>query len=122
MCNQVPEAFGPVRTLAEGKQDELFVGTTRNSVLRGSFSGSLTPIVQVGCQPNIYAKSQQDYHVFSVFSRQTFDYKRHMPWTILQLIVAKKHPVKQDKTRCNIATVTCVYMPDMVFLNYVIAQ
>uniref|UniRef100_A0A8C2JSF6 EMAP like 2 n=1 Tax=Cyprinus carpio TaxID=7962 RepID=A0A8C2JSF6_CYPCA len=43
---EVPEAFGPVRTLAEGKQDELFVGTTRNSVLRGSFSGSLTPIVQ----------------------------------------------------------------------------
>uniref|UniRef100_A0A8C1CWU6 EMAP like 2 n=1 Tax=Cyprinus carpio carpio TaxID=630221 RepID=A0A8C1CWU6_CYPCA len=41
---EVPEAFGPVRTLAEGKQDELFVGTTRNSVLRGSFSGSLTPI------------------------------------------------------------------------------
>uniref|UniRef100_A0A8C1VEE2 EMAP like 2 n=1 Tax=Cyprinus carpio TaxID=7962 RepID=A0A8C1VEE2_CYPCA len=40
------EAFGPVRTIAEGKQDELFVGTTRNAVLRGSFSGSLTPIVQ----------------------------------------------------------------------------
>lgn len=47
LCNQVPEAFGPVRTLAEGKQEELFVGTTRNAVLRGSFSGSLTPIVQV---------------------------------------------------------------------------
>ncbi|XP_016317616.1 echinoderm microtubule-associated protein-like 2 isoform X1 [Sinocyclocheilus anshuiensis] len=43
---EVPEAFGPVRSLAEGKQDELFVGTTRNAVLRGSFSGSLTPIVQ----------------------------------------------------------------------------
>ncbi|KAK2880940.1 hypothetical protein Q8A67_018208 [Cirrhinus molitorella] len=43
---EVPEAFGPVRTLAEGKQDELFVGTTRNAVLRGSFSGSLTAIVQ----------------------------------------------------------------------------
>uniref|UniRef100_A0A671NSJ5 Echinoderm microtubule-associated protein-like 2 n=1 Tax=Sinocyclocheilus anshuiensis TaxID=1608454 RepID=A0A671NSJ5_9TELE len=41
---EVPEAFGPVRSLAEGKQDELFVGTTRNAVLRGSFSGSLTPI------------------------------------------------------------------------------
>uniref|UniRef100_A0A8C1VDR8 EMAP like 2 n=3 Tax=Cyprinus carpio TaxID=7962 RepID=A0A8C1VDR8_CYPCA len=41
---EVPEAFGPVRTIAEGKQDELFVGTTRNAVLRGSFSGSLTPI------------------------------------------------------------------------------
>ncbi|TRY69777.1 hypothetical protein DNTS_006007 [Danionella cerebrum] len=43
---EVPEAFGPVRTLAEGKQEELFVGTTRNAVLRGSFSGSLSPIVQ----------------------------------------------------------------------------
>uniref|UniRef100_A0A8C2CNQ4 EMAP like 2 n=1 Tax=Cyprinus carpio TaxID=7962 RepID=A0A8C2CNQ4_CYPCA len=43
---EVPEAFGPVRTIAEGKQDELFVGTTRNAVLWGSFSGSLTSIVQ----------------------------------------------------------------------------
>lgn len=43
---EVPETYGPVRTLAEGKPDELFVGTTRNAVLRGSFSGSLTPIVQ----------------------------------------------------------------------------
>lgn len=44
---QVPETFGPVRTLAEGKQEELFVGTTRNAILQGSFSGALTPIVQV---------------------------------------------------------------------------
>ncbi|XP_017574671.1 echinoderm microtubule-associated protein-like 2 isoform X1 [Pygocentrus nattereri] len=43
---EVPEAFGPVRTLAEGKQEELFVGTTRNAILQGSFSGTLTPIVQ----------------------------------------------------------------------------
>ncbi|XP_026780185.1 echinoderm microtubule-associated protein-like 2 isoform X2 [Pangasianodon hypophthalmus] len=42
----VPEAFGPVRTLAEGKQEELFVGTTRNAILQGSFSGALIPIVQ----------------------------------------------------------------------------
>ncbi|KAK2831436.1 hypothetical protein Q7C36_016522 [Tachysurus vachellii] len=42
----VPEAFGPVRTVAEGKQDELFVGTTKNAILQGSFSGALTPIVQ----------------------------------------------------------------------------
>ncbi|XP_062872674.1 echinoderm microtubule-associated protein-like 2 isoform X2 [Trichomycterus rosablanca] len=42
----VPEAFGPVRTLTEGKQDELFVGTTKNAILQGSFSGALTPIVQ----------------------------------------------------------------------------
>uniref|UniRef100_A0A8B9I054 Echinoderm microtubule-associated protein-like 2 n=1 Tax=Astyanax mexicanus TaxID=7994 RepID=A0A8B9I054_ASTMX len=43
---EVPEAHGPVRTLAEGKQEELFVGTTRNAVLQGSFSGTLKPIVQ----------------------------------------------------------------------------
>uniref|UniRef100_A0A4W4HCC9 HELP domain-containing protein n=1 Tax=Electrophorus electricus TaxID=8005 RepID=A0A4W4HCC9_ELEEL len=43
---EVPEAFGPVRTLAEGRQEELFVGTTRNVILQGSFSGALTPIVQ----------------------------------------------------------------------------
>ncbi|XP_027003729.1 echinoderm microtubule-associated protein-like 2 isoform X2 [Tachysurus fulvidraco] len=42
----VPEAFGPVRTVAEGKQDELIVGTTKNAILQGSFSGALTPIVQ----------------------------------------------------------------------------
>lgn len=47
---QVPEAFGPVRTVAEGKQDELLVGTTRNAILQGSFSGALTPIVQVRCK------------------------------------------------------------------------
>ncbi|KAG5269719.1 hypothetical protein AALO_G00205290 [Alosa alosa] len=43
---EVPEAFGPVRSLAEGKQEELFVGTTRNAILQGSFSGALSPIVQ----------------------------------------------------------------------------
>ncbi|KAJ8414584.1 hypothetical protein AAFF_G00037860 [Aldrovandia affinis] len=43
---EVPEVFGPVRCLAEGKQDGLFVGTTRNAILQGSFSGELSPIVQ----------------------------------------------------------------------------
>ncbi|MGH0147181.1 UNVERIFIED_CONTAM: hypothetical protein FKN15_010285 [Acipenser sinensis] len=43
---EVPEMFGPVRSLAEGKSDSLFVGTTRNAVLQGSFSGELRPIVQ----------------------------------------------------------------------------
>ncbi|XP_012693858.2 echinoderm microtubule-associated protein-like 2 isoform X2 [Clupea harengus] len=43
---EVPEAFGPVRSLAEGKQEELFVGTTRNAILQGSLSGTLSPIVQ----------------------------------------------------------------------------
>ncbi|XP_076832619.1 echinoderm microtubule-associated protein-like 2 isoform X2 [Brachyhypopomus gauderio] len=43
---EVPEAFGPVRTIAEGRREELFVGSTRNVILQGSFSGSLSPIVQ----------------------------------------------------------------------------
>ncbi|XP_038641850.1 echinoderm microtubule-associated protein-like 2 isoform X3 [Scyliorhinus canicula] len=43
---EVPEAFGPVRTVAEGKEDGLFIGTTRNCILQGSLSGVYTPIVQ----------------------------------------------------------------------------
>uniref|UniRef100_A0AAY4E789 EMAP like 2 n=1 Tax=Denticeps clupeoides TaxID=299321 RepID=A0AAY4E789_9TELE len=43
---EVPEAYGPIRCLAEGKEGGLFVGTTRNAILRGSFSSALSPIVQ----------------------------------------------------------------------------
>ena len=45
--SQVPEAFGPVRAVTEGKQGELLVGTTKNTVLTGSFPETLNPIVQV---------------------------------------------------------------------------
>uniref|UniRef100_A0A8D0H1R4 EMAP like 2 n=1 Tax=Sphenodon punctatus TaxID=8508 RepID=A0A8D0H1R4_SPHPU len=44
--NEVPESFGPVRTIAEGKGDTLFVGTTRNSVLQGSLMTGFTLLVQ----------------------------------------------------------------------------
>uniref|UniRef100_A0A8C7RQA4 EMAP like 2 n=3 Tax=Oncorhynchus mykiss TaxID=8022 RepID=A0A8C7RQA4_ONCMY len=43
---EVPEAFGPVRAVTEGKQGELLVGTTKNTVLTGSFPETLNPIVQ----------------------------------------------------------------------------
>ncbi|XP_052323311.1 echinoderm microtubule-associated protein-like 2 isoform X2 [Oncorhynchus keta] len=43
---EVPEAFGPVRAVTEGKQGELLVGTTKNTVLTGSFPDTLNPIVQ----------------------------------------------------------------------------
>ncbi|XP_048378370.1 echinoderm microtubule-associated protein-like 2 isoform X2 [Stegostoma tigrinum] len=43
---EIPEAFGPVRTIAEGKGDGLFVGTTRNCILQGTLSGGYCPIVQ----------------------------------------------------------------------------
>ncbi|XP_015280651.1 PREDICTED: echinoderm microtubule-associated protein-like 2, partial [Gekko japonicus] len=44
--NEVPEGFGPVRTIAEGKGDSLFVGTTRNSVLQGSLATGFSLLVQ----------------------------------------------------------------------------
>ncbi|XP_072405509.1 echinoderm microtubule-associated protein-like 2 isoform X2 [Chiloscyllium punctatum] len=43
---EIPEAFGPVRTIAEGKGDGLFIGTTRNCILQGTLSGGYCPIVQ----------------------------------------------------------------------------
>uniref|UniRef100_A0A8C6YBC4 EMAP like 2 n=1 Tax=Naja naja TaxID=35670 RepID=A0A8C6YBC4_NAJNA len=44
--NEVPDGFGPVRTIAEGKGDSLFVGTTRNSVLQGSLPTGFSLLVQ----------------------------------------------------------------------------
>lgn len=44
---QVGEPLGPVRALAEGKPGELFVGTTKNAIIRAAFPDTLTPIVQV---------------------------------------------------------------------------
>ncbi|XP_067102455.1 echinoderm microtubule-associated protein-like 2 isoform X2 [Osmerus mordax] len=43
---EVGEAFGPVRVLTEGKQGELFVGTTKNAILKAAFPSTLDPIVQ----------------------------------------------------------------------------
>ncbi|KAL4613089.1 echinoderm microtubule-associated protein-like 1 isoform X4, partial [Arapaima gigas] len=43
---EVPEPFGPVRTVAEGKGENLLIGTTRNYILQGSLSGNFTPITQ----------------------------------------------------------------------------
>lgn len=44
---QVSDSLGPVRALAEGKPEELFVGTTKNAIIRAAFPDTLTPIVQV---------------------------------------------------------------------------
>uniref|UniRef100_A0A8C2ZJI8 EMAP like 2 n=1 Tax=Cyclopterus lumpus TaxID=8103 RepID=A0A8C2ZJI8_CYCLU len=43
---EVGEPLGPVRALAEGKPGELFVGTTKNAIVRAAFPDTLTPIVQ----------------------------------------------------------------------------
>uniref|UniRef100_A0A2K6SX89 EMAP like 2 n=1 Tax=Saimiri boliviensis boliviensis TaxID=39432 RepID=A0A2K6SX89_SAIBB len=43
---EVPEDFGPVRTVAEGHGDTLYVGTTRNSILQGSIHTGFSLLVQ----------------------------------------------------------------------------
>ncbi|XP_041850692.1 echinoderm microtubule-associated protein-like 2 isoform X2 [Melanotaenia boesemani] len=43
---EVSDLLGPVRALAEGKPGELFVGTTKNAIVRAAFPDTLTPIVQ----------------------------------------------------------------------------
>uniref|UniRef100_A0A8C1I900 HELP domain-containing protein n=1 Tax=Cyprinus carpio TaxID=7962 RepID=A0A8C1I900_CYPCA len=43
---QIPEKFGAVRTIADVDGEELLVGTTRNAILRGTFSDGFVAIVQ----------------------------------------------------------------------------
>ncbi|XP_011939315.1 PREDICTED: echinoderm microtubule-associated protein-like 1 isoform X2 [Cercocebus atys] len=43
---EIPEQFGPIRTVAEGKGDVILIGTTRNFVLQGTLSGDFIPITQ----------------------------------------------------------------------------
>ncbi|XP_046904942.1 echinoderm microtubule-associated protein-like 3 isoform X1 [Hypomesus transpacificus] len=43
---EIPEMFGAVRTLADIDGEELLVGTTRNAILRGTFSDGFVAIVQ----------------------------------------------------------------------------
>lgn len=47
MFRQIPEKYGAVRTLADVGGEELLVGTTRNAILRGTFSDGFVDIVQV---------------------------------------------------------------------------
>ncbi|KAM8904777.1 echinoderm microtubule-associated protein-like 2 isoform 1-T1 [Spinachia spinachia] len=43
---EVGEPLGPVRAVAEGKPGELFLGTTKNAIVRAAFPDTLTQIVQ----------------------------------------------------------------------------
>ncbi|XP_071401980.1 echinoderm microtubule-associated protein-like 1, partial [Centroberyx affinis] len=43
---EVPELFGPIRTVAEGRGETVLMGTTKNFVLQGSLDGEFTPITQ----------------------------------------------------------------------------
>ncbi|CAG10528.1 unnamed protein product [Tetraodon nigroviridis] len=43
---EVPELFGPIRTIAEGRGETVLIGTTKNFVLQGSLDGDFIPITQ----------------------------------------------------------------------------
>ncbi|XP_076833615.1 echinoderm microtubule-associated protein-like 1 isoform X4 [Brachyhypopomus gauderio] len=43
---EVPEVYGPIRTVAEGKGDKVLLGTTKNFILQGTLDGPFTPITQ----------------------------------------------------------------------------
>uniref|UniRef100_A0A7N6F7C6 HELP domain-containing protein n=1 Tax=Anabas testudineus TaxID=64144 RepID=A0A7N6F7C6_ANATE len=43
---EIPEKFGAVRTIADVDGEEILVGTTRNAILRGTFSDGFVAIVQ----------------------------------------------------------------------------
>ncbi|XP_029972727.1 echinoderm microtubule-associated protein-like 1 isoform X5 [Salarias fasciatus] len=43
---EVPESYGPIRTIAEGRGETVLIGTTRNFVLQGSLDGEFVPITQ----------------------------------------------------------------------------
>jgi microtubule-associated protein-like 1/2 len=59
---QVPEDFGPVRTVAEGRGDTLYVGTTRNSILLGSVHTGFSLLVQVSTAPPPHPRPQFSFH------------------------------------------------------------
>lgn len=45
--SQVPDQYGAIRAVAEGKADQFLVGTSRNFVLRGTFNDGFVVEVQV---------------------------------------------------------------------------
>lgn len=50
----MPELFGPIRTIAEGRGETVIIGTTKNFVLRGSLEGEFVPITQVSANILLY--------------------------------------------------------------------
>lgn len=67
---QIPENFGGVRMLNQGKGGMVLVGTTRNCILQGTVDLQLNPIVQVGhssktfsCIILVYAINHEGFHI-----------------------------------------------------------
>lgn len=48
---QVPDQYGTIRAVAEGKAEQFLVGTSRNFILRGTFNDGFQVEVQVSSFP-----------------------------------------------------------------------
>lgn len=46
---QVPDQYGTIRAVAEGRAEQFLVGTSRNFILRGTFNDGFQIEVQVSC-------------------------------------------------------------------------
>lgn len=46
-CLQIPDQYGAIRAVSEGKGEEFLVGTSRNFILRGTFNDGFQVEVQV---------------------------------------------------------------------------
>uniref|UniRef100_A0A3B4H360 EMAP like 2 n=1 Tax=Pundamilia nyererei TaxID=303518 RepID=A0A3B4H360_9CICH len=89
---EVGESFGPVRALAEGKPGELFVGTTKNAIIRAAFPDTLTPIVQVHAD-NIHRLTTNKYFNFMVTPMSCGVWTSIPPWSsLLPLPVQSQDP------------------------------
>lgn len=57
VCYQVPDQYGTIRAVSEGKGDEFLVGTFRNFILRGTFNDGFLVVVQVRISELVMASS-----------------------------------------------------------------
>lgn len=59
MYFQVPDQYGTIRAVSEGKGDEFLVGTSRNFILRGTFNDGFLVLVQVRLHDILLISSQR---------------------------------------------------------------
>lgn len=88
---QIPEQFGPVRAITEGRGSQLIVGTTKNCILAGSFQLPFQPVVQGHTDELVFCffpmtkvgNPEQGYYLlyYNLFIFQTLGLGRS-PWSV----------------------------------------
>ena len=76
---QLPEHIGSIRTISQGKGSQLLLGTTRNSILQGTFELSFQEII-IGHVDEVWAIASHPHQ--SQFLSAGYDYHIHL-WDTL---------------------------------------